>query len=196
MSQNSQSLKDVFDGWDGFQSSLVQAITPLTPAQLSWRPAATLNSVGELARHISFGRITWFSRMDVPGSERLTAKISEWETDRDGNQHIIEAAIPIADKPAELVMWLEDSWQMIARTLGQWSVADLSKSYQYTWNGTAYANSRQWTLWRVLTHDVYHGGQLSLMLGMQGINHFELGDLFGHLTTPPLAPAEASETDN
>jgi hypothetical protein len=47
--------------------------------------------------------------------------------------------------------------------------------------------SRQWTIWRILTHDVHHGGQLALMLGTQGIPVFELGDLFGHITLPPLA---------
>jgi len=31
------------------------------------------------------------------------------------------------------------------------------------------------------------GGQIALMLGMQGIEAFELSDLFGHITLPPLA---------
>ena len=36
------------------------------------------------------------------------------------------------------------------------------------------------------THDVHHGGELALMLGMQGLAIPELGDLFGHITMPPL----------
>jgi hypothetical protein len=62
------SLATVFEGWDGYQTSLVQAISPLTPEQLAWRPAPELRSVGEVARHISLGRITWFRRMEAPGS--------------------------------------------------------------------------------------------------------------------------------
>lgn len=191
MHQPEQILADVFNGWDGFQTSLLQAISPLNTDQLRWRPNDSLHSVGELARHISFGRIEWFARMDAPGSADLVAQISHWDQDSDGNRHIVESAIPIAEQTGELVHWLGLSWQMVERTLQLWTVDDLSKTYRYTWNGQIYAVSRQWTLWRILTHDVYHGGQISLMLGMQGIEHFELGDLFGHITLPPLADLDS-----
>jgi hypothetical protein len=58
MIQSMRSLADIFEGWDGHQTSLVHAIAPLTREQLLWRPAANLKSVGELARHISLARIT------------------------------------------------------------------------------------------------------------------------------------------
>ncbi|MCL4262823.1 MAG: DinB family protein [Anaerolineae bacterium] len=189
MTRNMQSLHEIFDGWDGQQTSLVHAVAPLTPEQLRWRPAANLHSVGELARHISLGRIEWFARMDAPGSADLVAQINDWQQDGDGNRHIVESSIPIAEQAAELVHWLDISWQMIAATLRAWTVDDLAQTYRHTWNGQTYAISRQWTIWRIMTHDVHHGGQLSLMLGMQGIEAFELGDLFGHITLPPLADA-------
>ncbi len=47
--------------------------------------------------------------------------------------------------------------------------------------------SYQWTIWRIMAHDIHHGGELSLMLGMQGIEAFELSGLGGHITMPPLA---------
>ena len=81
MTRRMRSLADIYEGWDGHQTSLVQAIAPLTPEQLIWRPAAKLNSVGELARHISLARITWFARMDAPGSAALIDQIqasSQW----------------------------------------------------------------------------------------------------------------------
>ena len=90
MTNNDLPLADLFDGWNGFQTSLVNAITPLTPEQLRWQSAASLYSVGELARHIGLGRISWFARMDAPGSAELAAKIDDWEEDSDGNQHIVE----------------------------------------------------------------------------------------------------------
>ncbi|HZD55391.1 MAG TPA: DinB family protein [Anaerolineales bacterium] len=187
MAKSMRSPADIFEGWDGHQTSLVHAVAPLTREQLVWRPAADLNSVGELARHISLARITWFARMDAPGSAALARQIHAWEQDNDGNRDIVESAVPIADQSTELVQWLETTWQMIETTLKTWDVSDLAKTYRHTWNGTVYAVSRQWTLWRILTHDVHHGGQISLMLGMQGIEAFELGDLFGHITLPPLA---------
>ena len=65
------SLATIFDGWDGYQTSLVHAIAPLTPEQLRWHPAGDLRTVGQLARHISLGRLSWFMRMDAPGSAEL-----------------------------------------------------------------------------------------------------------------------------
>ena len=182
-----QSLADVFDGWEGHQISLVHAVAPLTSDQLMWRPSPELFSVGELARHISFGRLIWFLRMGAPGSAALADQVGAWEVDPDGNRNIVENAIPITENADELVRWLEASWLMIETTLESWTVDDLAVTYRHTWNGDTYAVSRQWTIWRILSHDIHHGGQLALMLGMQGIQAFELGDLFGHITLPPLA---------
>ena len=181
------SLATIYDGWNGHQTSLVNAIALLTPEQLRWRPAPHLQSIGELARHISLGRITWFARMGAPGSAAFVEQIPAWETDSDGNRDIVERALPITEGAADLVDWLESTWQMIDATLNQWDVTDLAQIYHHRWNGQVYAVSRQWTLWRILTHDVHHGGQIALMLGTQGIEAFELGALFGHITFPPLA---------
>jgi uncharacterized damage-inducible protein DinB len=183
------SLMTVLEGWNGYQTSLVHAIAPLTAEQLRWRPAPDFDSVGELVRHISLSRITWFVRMAAPGSAELASQIPAWNEDSDGNRYARDEALPITEQADELVGWLEESWQMIEATLTSWNVADLAKSYRHRWNGTLYEVSYQWTIWRILSHDIHHGGELSLMLGMQGIKVFELGDLFGHIILPPLAEA-------
>ncbi len=180
-------LKTVFDGWQGYQTSIVNAVKPLSAEQLRWRTAPSANSVGELVRHISLGRITWFVRMQAPGAADVASHIQEWETDRDGNRHVVESALAITEDADQLVVWLDRTWQMIDQTLATWTVDDLAKTYRHTWNGQTFANSRQWTLWRILSHDIHHGGELSLMLGMQGIEAFELSGLFGHIVSPPLA---------
>jgi uncharacterized damage-inducible protein DinB len=179
-------IATVFDGWNGYNTSLVHAITPLTPEQLAWRPAPQIQSVGEVARHISLGRISWLRRMGAPGSIALVERISDWKQDHDGNYDIVEDAIMITEDANALVRWLEATWDMIEATLANWTIADLTETYRHTWNGQTYAVSRQWTLWRVLSHDLHHGGELALMLGLQGIDAFELKDLFGHIILPPL----------
>jgi uncharacterized damage-inducible protein DinB len=179
------SLQAIFDGWNGYNQSLIHAIAPLSAAQLSWRPEKKINSVGEVARHISLGRITWFMRMDAPGSTELARRIDAWERDPDGNLDIVEDKIPIADQADQLVQWLEFSWEMIEKTLHSWKISDLDQTYRHVWNGESYRNSRQWTIWRILNHDIHHGGEISLMLGMQGIEAFELSALFGHIVLPP-----------
>jgi uncharacterized damage-inducible protein DinB len=170
------SLLSIFAGWDTYQASLAHAVAPLSPAQLAWRPAAGLRSVGELASHISEGRITWFRRMDAPGSAALARQAAA-----------IESPEAMAGHAGELVRWLEASWRMIEQTLREWTVDDLAQTYLQPYQGQTYAVSRQWTIWRIMAHDLHHGGELAVMLGMQGIAVPELGDLGGHLTQPPLA---------
>jgi uncharacterized damage-inducible protein DinB len=181
------SLASVYDGWNGYQTSLVHAIAPLTRQQLLWRPAPDARSVGEVARHISLGRVTWFARMNAPGSLEVVKQINHWETDSDGNQDIVQDTIAITEQAGELVRWLELTWQMISKTLSTWEVSDITQTYGHTWNEKTYSVSRQWTIWRIMSHDIHHGGELSLMLGLQGVKAFELTDLFGHIILPPLA---------
>lgn len=166
-------LRTIFHGWDGYQTSLVRAVATLTPEQLAWKPAPHLRSVGELVEHISSGRVGWFEKMGAPGSAELARQVPP-----------VDSLVGNADR---LVEWLEASWRMVEDTLAQWDVSDLTKTYNHTYWGKTYAVSRQWTIWRILTHDVHHGGQLSLMLAMQGLEAPELLALGGHLTEPPLA---------
>jgi len=187
MSNSQDSLSTVFEGWNGYHQSIVNAVKSLTPEELIWRPAENFNSVGELVRHISLGRFTWLMRMSAPGSVEVSSLISEWEEDSDGNRDIVEKSITITEQPTELVRWLDITWQIIENTLKSWKVGDLSQTYEHIWNGKKYSVSRQWTVWRILNHDLHHGGELSLMLGMQGIEAFELSGLFGHTILPPLS---------
>jgi uncharacterized damage-inducible protein DinB len=177
----------VFSGWDGYQQSLLAAISPLTREQLAWRPGENLRSAGELARHLALGRIDWFLRMDAPGAQELAAQIQDWEEDKHGNRYLIEEKVLDPEEASELVYWLEATWQVIAATLTAWTVDDLQTTYRHVWRGDAYAVSHQWTIWRIMAHDIHHGGELALMLGQQGIENFELGELGGHILEPQRA---------
>jgi uncharacterized damage-inducible protein DinB len=176
MSIVSPSLKTIFDGWDTYQVSIVHAVEPLSTEQLAYRPAAQLRSVGEIASHISLGRIGWFERMNAPRSKDLARKAAA-----------LESEVSISTSRAAILEWLEASWQMIDETLTNWTFADLARTYLHTCYGNIYRISFQWTIWRILAHDLHHGGELGLVLGMQRITVSELGDLGGHLTEPPLA---------
>lgn len=182
MISGTSSLLAVYDGWDSHQLSLVRAVAPLAPEHLAFRPAPKLRSVGEIASHLSLGRIGWFERMGAPGSAELARLAAAWEP---------EAAI--VENAAELVRRLEVTWQMIQDTLDQWTVGDLDQTYRHVYWGKTYAISRQWTIWRILAHDLHHGGELAMLLGLQGIEIPELGDLGGHLTEPPTAEPDPAE---
>lgn len=197
MMTEAPSLMSIFEGWDGHQLALVRAIAPLTPEQLAWRPASHLRSVGEIISHIALGRLYWFHNMGAPGSAELARQIAPGEGEKANTENLAEFrrwfdAIAqqeeaIVENPTELLRWLEASWQVIDTTLTTWTVADLAQTYRHLYQGRMYAVSRQWVIWRIMSHDLHHGGELSILLGMQGIEIPDLGDQGGHLTELPLA---------
>jgi uncharacterized damage-inducible protein DinB len=100
---------------------------------------------------------------------------------------VIDDSLADAGDAGALVEWLEATWKMVEATLKLWTVAELETTYRHTYRGQVYAVSRQWTIWRIMAHDIQHGGQLTVLLYLQGIEPLELGYLGGHLTEPPLA---------
>lgn len=198
-----QSLMSVYEGWDGHQLALARAITGLSPEQLAYRPAPHLRSVGEIISHIALGRVDWFYRMGAPSSIELARQIGPWDGEKADTEHpaelyrwmdaISQLEDTIATNPTELLRWLNASWQVIETTLTTWSVADLAQTYRHAYQGNMYAVSRQWTLWRIISHDLHHGGELAILLGEQGIEIPDLGEQGGHLTELPLAESSASE---
>jgi uncharacterized damage-inducible protein DinB len=128
--------------------------------------------------------------MHPPGGEEIAALVPAWTYDQHGNRYMDETAIAIT--PEDLVTWLNLSWKLIDQTLAQWTIGDLAQAYRHTFHGTTYLVSRQWTIWRILAHDLHHGGGVAIMLGMQGIALPELGDQFGHISEVPEATEATS----
>ncbi len=178
---NPHSLTFVFDGWVGYNLSLRKAIEARSREELDWRPTSDLPSVGEVAAHLALGRIIWFVRMDAPLSREMAERFKDL---RDSDRNWVDPTF--CGDATRLVELIDASWQMIGATLLAWTVDDLSVSYPHEYQGTKYAVSRQWTIWRILTHDIHHGGQISEMLFQQSIEIEELGNQGGHLTEPPV----------
>ncbi len=190
MPTSNDAILSVYEGWDGYQASLLHALGPLTAEQLNWRPAPKERSTGEVVRHIALGRIDWLWRVGAPGIKELAEPITAWDFDPHGNRYIQAEQVVAADDSVALVGWLEKTWMVIETAIKTWTIADLSLTYRHVWRGTTYAVSRQWTLWRIMAHDIHHGGELSLMLGMQGIEPFELSGLGGHIIEPTKAKVD------
>ncbi len=153
----------VLKGWDRYQGLLVTAITPLTSEQLALRAAPHLRSIGELAAHIVRTRAAWFHRLLHEGGEEL-AIFTTW-----GDPDV---GIPPAD---ELVRGFEATWQMIQAALDRWTPADLDETvFDGDRRGQRHTLARQWVMFHVLEHDLSHGGELFLTLGIH------------HLPTPDL----------
>ena len=45
----------------------------------------------------------------------------------------------------------------------------MQQTFPDDWDGTPVQLSRAWVVWHVLEHDLHHGGEISLTLGMHGV---------------------------
>ena len=163
MTEQQLSLTPFYKGWDNYQQRLVEAIAPLTLEQLALRSSPQNWSVGMLVSHIVATRVWWFHTRMGEGSADLTP-LELWD-ENEGE--------PL--RPAiELVGGLERTWQMIQDALDHWTSADLEQIFPPHGEGTV-ARSRQYIIWHVIEHDIHHGGELSSILGAQGLAAVDLG---------------------
>jgi uncharacterized damage-inducible protein DinB len=159
MAEGNFTLDRFYQSWKNYQDTLQQAIAPLTTDQLALRAAPGLRSVGEMVAHVIAARVLWFGGFlgemrSLPGGEALLA----------GDRR---------DAPprtaAELVAGLDTSWRFMAGLLNQWDSADMQHTFPFESDGYHYDNSRSWVTWHILEHDLHHGGEISLTLGMYGL---------------------------
>ena len=154
-------LETFYEGWMDYQRQLIRAIAPLSSEQLALCAASHLRSVGLIAAHIIASRVAQFHRILGEGSAEV-APLVRWD---DADQPVRTAS--------ELVNGLEITWQLMHNAIAHWTPADLGQTIQWQWQGREYTYSRPSLIWSTLKHDIHHGGELSLMLGIHGLAALE-----------------------
>ncbi len=160
--------------WKAYQDHVKEALAPLTTEQLGLRAAPGLRSIGEIALHLVGCRMFWFTQvLGENGGEELQPYAS-WNEVALGAPYASwnEVALALnapAPTASELVQGLDRTWQMMADCLARWSPTDLGQTLAIDDNGQPIELSRAWVVWHVLEHDLHHGGELSLTLGMHGL---------------------------
>lgn len=159
MSEGNFTLDIFYRSWREYQDTLKQAIAPLTAEQLALRAAPNLRSVGEIVAHIISSRVHWFGGFlgemrSMPGVETLLA---------------LDMSNASPRTALELVEGLETSWRFMAQLLDRWDPADMQHTFPFQSGGHHYDNSRSWVTWHILEHDLHHGGEIAITLGMHGL---------------------------
>ncbi|HEX6798128.1 MAG TPA: DinB family protein [Ktedonobacterales bacterium] len=158
MAEENFTLTTFYSSWKTYQEHIKESLAPLTAEQLALRAAPGLRSVGENAAHIIGCRAGWFTYVlgeDVGEEVKAT---TSWD----------ESDAP-ARSAADLVRGLDLTWQMMADRIARWSDTDMRQTFTDDWDGEQVQLSRAWIVWHVLEHDLHHGGEISLTLGMHGI---------------------------
>jgi len=72
---------------------------------------------------------------------------------------------------------LESSWAQLASCLHKWTETDLVAEFQRPARNARKGRpwrSRRYIIWHVAEHDVHHGGEISLTLGMHGFRGLDM----------------------
>jgi hypothetical protein len=143
----------VFASWSDYQEALIRAIAPLTPEQLQQRPLPTLRTPGEITAHIVYGRALHLTHSIGSAAAAVHPWLS-WDGSTAGPQ----TATAIVDG-------LEATWKLLAETLQRGAPTDPV---------TDDDDTTLQTIWGLLDHDLPHAGELSLLLGAQGLPGVEI----------------------
>lgn len=155
------TLATLYQGWQDYQSTVIAALAPLSAEHLALRAAPHLRSVAEIVTHMIGARARWFYGLmgeEIPEF----ATLGTW--DRRGMPE---------RSAAELVSGLETTWRGMHEALARWTPAEWTQAYEGE-EGDPPTFTRQWVVWHLIEHDVHHGGELSLTLGVHGVAALDL----------------------
>ena len=162
MAEDNFTLTTFYTSWKEYQDHIKEALAPLTAEQLELRAAPHLRSIGENALHIVGCRAFWFADfLGEDGGEEMKV-YTGW------NEAALKLRVPVPTA-AELAQGLDRTWQFMADCLTRWSPADMQQTFPDEVDGTPIEVPRAWVVWHVMEHDLHHGGELSLTLGMHGL---------------------------
>jgi uncharacterized damage-inducible protein DinB len=178
MTDAARILEPFVEGWLGYQRLLLGAIGPLDAAQLSSKTAPFQWAVWQLASHMAGSRAYWFHEELSEGDEAV------------GHMFAVESTT-VPDLPLEDAGWEDDerhprtarelteaferTWAMIDGCLRRWTAEDLETEFSRTRRtGEVQTFTRGWVVWHLIEHDLHHGGEISQILGTNGIPSLDL----------------------
>lgn len=158
MQLTGSTLDVIYANWRTYQEKLRDCIAPLTDEQLLLQPAPHMWPLGQIVQHIVAVREGWFCATLQDEDGTLNAYM-DWGKRDSPARHA-----------AELVRGLDETWAFIESRLQRWTPDECTKTFPDEWDGQVREVSRSWVIYHVMEHDLHHGGEVSLILGMSGLS--------------------------
>jgi uncharacterized damage-inducible protein DinB len=162
-------LADLYPDWPQYAARLRGAVVDLDAVSLALRAGRDHAPIWALAAHLAGSRLYWLCGVfEQPGAESTPFGDAlsgfGWEDDlshpRSGD---------------ELAWALDSTWAIIADVLARWTVDDLDKTAsRMTQVGTIQAMTRASVLNRLHSHDAFHAGEISQLLGLHALPPIDL----------------------
>ena len=155
------SVAPFCDGWQYVNQELVDVIAPLNADQLAilidkdWPIWASVS-------HLAGTRAYWLCQIfKEPGAETTPFNDPSgfgWEDD-----------LSHPRSASELVGALESTFRIVDRTIHTWTPESLTQTARRVRGDQVQIHTRQSVLWRMITHDAFHAGEVSHALGQNGL---------------------------
>lgn len=169
MTQATGSIAPFYAGWSTYNGRIIEAIRDLSPEALELRPGPNHWPIWAIAAHTAGMRVYWLCGvLGEPGAESTpfpdAISGEGWEDDLDTPR-----------SAAEVVGALETTWAIVAGCLDRWTPDMLDVAFtRIGGDGREQVHTRQSVLMRMLSHDAYHAGEISLALGENGLTAVDL----------------------
>lgn len=156
-----------YEDWRQYAARLADTIRPLTREQLDLTSGPHYWPIWAIASHTAGGRVYWLCHvLKEPGAETTPFVDPSGEGWEDHLDHPRTAA--------EVAGALDSSWKIVERCLESWTPEMLSETVDRVMNGKTQVHSRRSILMRMLSHDAFHSGEISAILGAHGLGAIDL----------------------
>jgi uncharacterized damage-inducible protein DinB len=162
-----QNVAAFYEGWRLGNDELIAALEHLSAEQLQLPVGSPTWPIWASASHLAGMRVYWLCHVfKEPGAE--TTPFTDpggvgWEDDLSHPRG--------AD---ELVGALRSSWAIVEHTLAAWTPDSLTREARRVWGDKVQIHTRQSVLMRMITHDAFHSGEISLALGSNGLGAIDM----------------------
>jgi uncharacterized damage-inducible protein DinB len=163
----SGSIAPLYADWRDYNRRMVEHLRSLTPEDLALVPPQGPNPsrdnwpIWAIAAHTVGARVYWLCHVfGEPGAE--TTPFSDpsgfgWEDDL---EHVRTGS--------EVAGAWESTWRIVESCLERWTPAMLAETIDRKGATAVQRHSRQSILLRMINHEAYHAGEISLIEGMHG----------------------------
>jgi len=162
------SIRPFYADWTQYRTRLVDGVRDLSPSQLALSAGPDHAPIWALAAHCAGTRVYWLCGvLGEPGADTTPFPDAlsglGWEDDL---EHPRSAA--------ELVVALESTDAIIERCLDTWTVDMLEAEFERRIGEVRQLHTRRSILMRCISHDAFHSGEISQLLGANDLPAIDL----------------------
>ena len=155
------SVASIYEGWPRVQALLAHRIPELGPEQLQLKATPETWPIWAILSHIAGARVYWLCGVfKEPGAETTPFP--------DPNGEGWEDRLDVPRRVEELMFAVESSWRIAESCLQRWTPDMLGEKFTREFAGKVQLHTRHSVLTRLVMHDSFHCGEVSILLGTHG----------------------------